>query len=133
MLRKSSLPLLGLFDPNFLIIDYEYTLRVTASKATLAWFTGSTFINIINSGSNSRKYLTRLYEEKLRLQKFYGLPSTAIRHQYIGIRSKISSYVRKVGKAKTTTGIEFNFKNSFLDASVLLGDHNKIYKRSFLK
>jgi glycosyltransferase involved in cell wall biosynthesis len=133
MLRRRSLSLVGLFDSNFMIIDYEYTLRITAGKANLAWFTGCTYVNIINPGSNSRKYLTRLYEEKLRLQNFYKLPSTAIQSKYIMVRSKISFVVKNTLKLKLNQQAEFNFDISFARVQDLLSRYNRETKATFLQ
>lgn len=113
MFRKKSLALLGLFDPNFIIVDYEYTLRITSSKATLAWFTGHTFVNIINPNSNSRKYWRRLYQEKHRLHYFYGLKSNLLDYYYVNLRSKMSSYLKNRKNVNTKELARFDFPNAF--------------------
>ncbi|MFM7859735.1 MAG: glycosyltransferase [Flammeovirgaceae bacterium] len=87
MIRRSSLPLLGLLDTNFMIVDFEYTLRITSCKARVAWFTGATFLNIINPQSNSNKYLKRLRAEKKKLMKFYQLDENYWKENYSAIRS----------------------------------------------
>jgi hypothetical protein len=57
------LPVLGLFHTGFLRVDHEYSLRVTAGPANLAWFTGYTWVRMINSQSNSVKYAQRIRAE----------------------------------------------------------------------
>ena len=71
MLRKDALPLLGLWDCNFIIIDFEYTLRITSGKANIGWYEGFGFLNIVNRKSNSGKHWKRLEIERERLEHFY--------------------------------------------------------------
>ncbi len=71
MLRKDALPLLGLWDPNFLIIDFEYALRVTKSKATIGWYSGVNYVNIVNEKSNSGNHWRRMEVEKEQLERLY--------------------------------------------------------------
>lgn len=69
--RKDALPLIGFWNPNFIIIDFEYTLRVTASKAKLGWYTGLLYVNIVNQQSNSGRHWKRMEMERERLEQFY--------------------------------------------------------------
>jgi glycosyltransferase involved in cell wall biosynthesis len=73
MIRRSSLPLLGLFDTSFSRMDAEYTLRVTAGKGVVAWYTGYTWARILNPKSNSKNLKTRQAKERMRLNAFYGI------------------------------------------------------------
>lgn len=50
MIRRNSLPLLGLFHTGIRRIDYEYTLRITTGKAQLAWYTNPVWIRVLNPG-----------------------------------------------------------------------------------
>lgn len=133
MFRNKSLALLGLFDPNFTIIDYEYTLRVTSSKAKLAWFTGHTFVNIINPNSNSRRYWRKLYQEKLRLHNFYGLKGNLLNYHYVNLRSKISSYLKKRNRLKTEEFADFDFPDAFQKAVGGLANCNSNENGVFLR
>jgi glycosyltransferase involved in cell wall biosynthesis len=76
MLRKSSLPILGLFNTSVRMIDVEYTMRITASKCKLAWFTGVCFVNIANENSNSIKWwkLSMIEREKMDFMYLDRLP-----------------------------------------------------------
>lgn len=71
MLRKQSLPLLGLFHTGVIRVDAEYTLRVTSGKAQIAWFTGRTWIHIPNSQSNVFVYGPQIDFEGEKLYQFY--------------------------------------------------------------
>jgi glycosyltransferase involved in cell wall biosynthesis len=57
MIRRSSLPLTGLFDIKSKIPDFEWTIRVTGF-ANVAWYTGFAVVNIINNLSNSTNSYT---------------------------------------------------------------------------
>lgn len=69
--RKDALPLIGFWNPNFLIIDFEFTLRVTASKAKLGWYTGLLYVNIVNQQSNSGRHWRRMEIEREKLEQLY--------------------------------------------------------------
>ena len=71
MFRRSSIPLIGLRDPSFHRADAEFSLRVSAGKAKIAWYNSYSYVNIMNPQSVS---LTKMKEMKLemdRLNKFY--------------------------------------------------------------
>lgn len=71
MLRKESLPLLGLFHTGIIRVDAEYTLRVTSGKAQIAWFTGRTWIHIPNSQSNVVVHGPQIDFEGEKMYQFY--------------------------------------------------------------
>ena len=65
------MPLLGLWNTNYLIIDFEYSLRVTFGKARIGWFSGVNYVNIINQRSNSGTQWRRMEVEKEQLEIQY--------------------------------------------------------------
>ncbi|MBX4192202.1 glycosyltransferase [Candidatus Parcubacteria bacterium] len=71
MIRKSSLPLVGLLNTNFVRVDAEYSLRVTASKAKMAWYTKECFAHIRNENSNSVTKERRITDEMEQLESLY--------------------------------------------------------------
>jgi glycosyltransferase involved in cell wall biosynthesis len=71
LLRKDALPLFGLWNTNYLIIDFEYSLRVTAGKGKLGWFSGVNYINIVNQRSNSGMNWQRMEIEREQLEAQY--------------------------------------------------------------
>ena len=89
MLRKSSLPIIGLLDTNFARVDAEYTLRVTAGKAKMAWYALESYSHIRNSGSTSVKQERRITEEMERLEMLYFGTSP-----YLPLKQKIRTLVR---------------------------------------
>lgn len=72
LLRKSSLPILGLLSINHVIVDLEYSLRVSSSKAKIAFYDGACCVNIANEKSNSIKFYKLFIDERKSLYKFYG-------------------------------------------------------------
>jgi len=71
LIRKSSLPYLGLFNANYKIIDMEYSLRITSMKSKIAFYTGHAFVNIINPASNSVKFYDVIRKEYHKLRRTY--------------------------------------------------------------
>ena len=71
MFRRSSLPILGLFNLSFYSADAEFTLRASAGKTILAWYTGYSFINIKNIQSVTWVHHKKVRKEIDRLNKFY--------------------------------------------------------------
>lgn len=71
LLRRSSLPILGLYDPSFHAPDAEYSFRVTAGKASLAWYTGYSCVIISNPQSTSLTHRKKIKEANEKLNMFY--------------------------------------------------------------
>ena len=71
MLRRTSLPLIGLADAATLLADMEYTLRITGI-ARLAWCSGLISVRVLNPESNNLVYKLRAEEDSKRLCKFYN-------------------------------------------------------------
>jgi glycosyltransferase involved in cell wall biosynthesis len=73
MFNKNSLPLLGLLNPSIVRADAEYSLRITSLKIRLAWYTGVSYVRILNNDSNSVVHSRRIQEETIRLNNFYNV------------------------------------------------------------
>jgi glycosyltransferase involved in cell wall biosynthesis len=73
MLNKNSLPLLGLLNPSIVRADAEYSLRITSLKIRLAWYTGVSYVRILNNDSNSVVHSRKIQEETMRLNNFYNV------------------------------------------------------------
>lgn len=71
MLRKSSITLLGLFNPGVIIVDFEYTFRISSGKARIGWFDEPMFINIVNKSSNSYRNTAKMHLEYAKLYSYY--------------------------------------------------------------
>jgi len=86
MIRKSSLSLLGLFNPRFLCVDIEYTIR-TGSIANYAFATRFIATRIINDQSNSDRFVERCKLEQRQLCKIYdySIPPTWVDDEIIKV------------------------------------------------
>ncbi len=94
LIRKSALSYLGLFDTQFAMMDWEYSLRCSSLKANIAYYTGYNAMAVSTPGNiTSSTNLARLKREG----KIAGL-----KYGYTGDRSDISLYSElkiAVGKA----------------------------------
>ena len=71
MIRKSSLPLIGLYNPNYARVDHEFSLRLLTSGAKVGWFCGYTWCRLPNPKANSGMYSSRIQEETRWLDALY--------------------------------------------------------------
>lgn len=71
MIRKNSIPLVGLFSTNFVRVDAEFALRTTSSKAMLAWYTGDSFVHIANPLGNTITKHDHIINETEQLDYLY--------------------------------------------------------------
>ncbi|MBU6321339.1 MAG: glycosyltransferase [Patescibacteria group bacterium] len=94
--RKSSIPLFGLFDTSFVFCDAEYTIRITAGKSRLAWYTGIAWKHVSNPDSTNIKQQEVWRRESARLRQMYpGLYSAWKHHVPRPIRNLIRHFVPK--------------------------------------
>jgi len=59
MFRRSSIPLLGLYNCAVRFSDSEFIHRATSLPVKIAWFKKPLFVHLINSESNTFKFLRR--------------------------------------------------------------------------
>lgn len=72
LFRKSSLPLLGLFNNSFVRTDAEYALRITSNKKVqLGMYTGTMYLHVANKNSNTNTLHDRYRNETKYLEKIY--------------------------------------------------------------
>lgn len=72
LIRASSLPWLGLFSTSVALIDYEWSLRVTALGAKIAYFTGANSMTVWHKATVTGQMSEReYYDEYSRLDRFY--------------------------------------------------------------
>jgi glycosyltransferase involved in cell wall biosynthesis len=77
MIRRASIPVVGILNPAFARVDMEFSLRVTAGLANLAWYTGDTWIRVTNPDGNSTTQVQRINAEGRWLELFYRVePAT---------------------------------------------------------
>ncbi|MCR4330618.1 MAG: glycosyltransferase [Patescibacteria group bacterium] len=132
MIRRSSLPLLGLWNPSFRRADAEFSLRVTAGKANIAWYTGYSFVNISNPQSVSLVYMKKIKDETDRLNKFYlnKNPDSFIVEKLKVLRNKIRS--GSFGKKPSSTTFQAQWPKLSADALKWLEEMNTTGNPEFL-
>ena len=101
MIRRSSIPLLGLFNPLYLCVDLEFTIR-TGLIAKYAFATQYIATRIVNPSSNSFRFSERCTIEQLRLCKIYNypIPSTWNREKNKRIKPSAREQLSKFIKSK---------------------------------
>ena len=98
LVRKSALSYLGLYDTQFAMMDWEYSLRCSYLKANIAYYTGYNALSVGTPGNvTSATNAARLkFEGRIGREK-YG---------YKGDRSDISLY----SELKIAVGKTINYK-----------------------
>lgn len=93
MYRRSSLPLLGLWNPAFKKLDAEFSLRNTSGKANVAWYTGHAYVNISTPQSTSLVHMKRIKNETDFLDRFYlgKNPDPFVIEKFKVLRNKLRS------------------------------------------
>jgi glycosyltransferase involved in cell wall biosynthesis len=127
LLRKDAIPLLGLWNTNYLIIDFEYSLRVTAGKGKLGWFSGVNYVNIVNQRSNSGMNWQRMEVEREQLEtQYFG------RRPLLSFRQKDSlKNVLRPLKRKLVSNVPLNplpYKDVYEKSLQVLKDTNASIK-----
>lgn len=95
MLRRSSIPLFGIADPTFIFWDGEFTIRLTAGKARLAWYTGIAWKHTFNPSSISLTKAEIWGKESARLARMYPIYSSWKHHVPKPIRDFLRFLVPK--------------------------------------
>jgi glycosyltransferase involved in cell wall biosynthesis len=84
IIRRSSLALIGLYDTSFIMMDYEYSLRISYLGSGILFYTGCNALSIISNetitANASRK---QLMKEGSRANAMY---------EYAGDRANISQW-----------------------------------------
>lgn len=71
MIRFKSIALVGLCYTGVTRVDAEFSFRITASPANLAWYKEVCWVHIGNSSSNSIKFSELMDVEFKRMEQFY--------------------------------------------------------------
>lgn len=70
LIRRNSLPLLGLFNTGLVRSDAEYSLRQTSGRAIVGWYTGYTWARMPEARKISK---ARLIRETEALNKYHAI------------------------------------------------------------
>ncbi|MCC3155058.1 glycosyltransferase family 2 protein [Hymenobacter sp. BT770] len=71
IIRRSSLSLTGLFNTNAVLVDTEFTARITALDVNIGWSSAMLSVRIDNPDSNFNKYDAALRDEEAARVMYY--------------------------------------------------------------
>ncbi len=130
LIRKTSVPKLGLFNTNCKIVDFEYSLRnLSNPKISFALSTLPFYVNIVNPNSNSINLYKHLTNEYLKFQKFYqGDGLLNIYYQFL--KMKLMFLINQMQTQSSRTPPQFDFREAFSIAARYLQEYNT--KNEFL-
>jgi len=133
MIRRNSLPLLGLFHTGIVRVDAEFSLRITSGSVNLAWYTGYNWVRIMNQQSNSVTQSHRINLEGKRLDQFYlGIDSKKMALNDYG--KFIKSYLKRFKSflIKDVSYFPKDWSTVFVLCDKWLREQNEIYRGQFL-
>lgn len=109
-LRRGSMALFGLADTSFIFWDAEFTVRLTAGKSRIAWYTGKTWEHALNPDSISNSISHKWAAEAKRLRRMYPIYSTW-RHY---VPKPLRTFIRLMVPKKQLATEEARTENVFL-------------------
>lgn len=139
LIQRSSLSFIGLYDTQFKMIDWEYSLRCTYLKAKIAYYTGYNSLSVATPGNISSTATKKLFQYEGAIGKAkYGYPGDGSDIS-IYSRAKIGlgkAYYRLSGKKTIATITELpgatELQNYYSDYYQQLKDQNKNGNREFI-
>ncbi|HVW15751.1 MAG TPA: glycosyltransferase [Mucilaginibacter sp.] len=96
LVRRSSLSYLGLYDTQFKMLDWEYSLRVSYLKAGIAYYTGFNALSVTTPGNVSSTASKELFQKEELIGK--------TKYEYAGDSSDISNW----SKVKIALGTAYH-------------------------
>ncbi|MBS1525982.1 MAG: glycosyltransferase [Bacteroidetes bacterium] len=84
LIRRSSLSYLGLYDTQFKMIDWEYSLRVSYLRAGIAYYTGYNALSVTTPGNVSSTASKELFQKEELIGK--------TKYEYAGDGGDISNW-----------------------------------------
>lgn len=101
LIRRDSLSLLGLFNPEIAWIDYEYSMRITSTRAVVACMDRTTGLRLTNDTSKSVRLGRMLAQERRRIDNYYLMPwkPKSIIDRLRVMKSRVASVTRNVPRA----------------------------------
>jgi len=96
LFRRSSLPVMGMYDPASGLLDFEYSLRLTRGRANIAWYSGYSYVNISNPQSFSLVNRKKIKRQTDKYSEFYlnKKPDLLIVEKFKVLKNKISDRLR---------------------------------------
>jgi glycosyltransferase involved in cell wall biosynthesis len=94
IIRRSSLAYIGLYNTSFIMMDWEYSLRISYLKANITYFTGYNALSVTHAQTiSSIKDIKLITEQGLKGNIFYEYAGDGAD---ISIWSKIKIFVGKL-------------------------------------
>lgn len=135
MLRKKSLPLIGLFNTNVVSVDAEYSLRLTSNNINFAWYTGYCWARIYNLGSNSHTQSDKIFSDIKKLENYYlgkKYNQTLFQLKKLGIKLKKRILKRTKNNTIDTSYSTEDIKNKFRSCYQKFEEKNLKIKPEFI-
>lgn len=125
LLRKSSLPLIGLFNTNYIRVDAEYSFRNSSNGSSIAFLATPSWVRVANSLSNSVKFKSRMVQEEVIFNKLYlNKNSSLLKYKHM-----FKNIIRLFFKSKVVKSDNFNYNLVYNNSSKLLCETNlEFYK-----
>lgn len=121
LVRKSSLAYIGLYNTSFIMMDWEYSLRITYLQANIAYYSGFNALNVFHPQNvSSLKNEKLAFEQGKRAEIFF---------EYAGDKAEISLWSR----VKIFIGnIVFRKKDQFKLDEINFENLEEIYETYYL-
>jgi len=108
LIRRSSLAQIGLYNTSFIMMDWEYSLRISYLKANIAYYTGYNALSMWHPQTVTALRNIPLIEEQSK--------KAGIFYEYAGDRAEISNWSKiKIFAGKTLNYNKARAKNVTID------------------
>jgi glycosyltransferase involved in cell wall biosynthesis len=84
LIRRNSLAYIGLYNTAFIMMDWEYSLRISYLKATIAYYTGYNALSVAHAQAVSSSKNNKLIQEQGK--------RGCVFYEYDGDRAEISAW-----------------------------------------
>lgn len=132
LIRKSALAYIGLYFPAYVMMDWEYSLRISYLQANIVYYTGYNALNVAHNESiTSQRDKKLTTDQGKRGEVFYEYAGD---HSHISLWSKIKIFIgniiykNQVPSAKT----EVNLDDMYAYYYQLLNQINKSHAAEFI-
>ena len=126
LIKKSSLPVLGLFSVAYKMVDLEYSFRISSGKCKIGWTNLLCFVNIYNANSNTLLFNKQLEKESKELHKKYGSNNSYYKVYFRFRLQRLLEFKNKLS-SKKGFGItnKLDFEKGYYQSVDLLEKENK--------
>lgn len=101
LLRRTSLSLIGIFNPRFIMIDYEFSLRISFLKARIAYYSGFNSLSFFRRETISGLIKdSTLYNEYMITDRLYNYKED--NHSHLTLRFKIIKKIKELVSKKSS-------------------------------